>query len=432
MRKSGRRFELWFRQVVLGRLFRMCRPLLFLLARLWRRLLVRTTFIAVTGSLGKTTTTKLLAGILATRGRTFHTIGNQNSGFMVPLNILRVRPWHRYAVLEVGIGKPGVMRKLARTLRPDVAVVLGVFPTHTTSFASLDQHADEKALLLASLAPDGIAVLNGDDARVARMAGRIRHRACFFGTSDQFDFWADGASGRWPDRLNFHVHTENQSREIQTRLFGTHWISALTGVLAAAVRLGVSLEDAGVALQGIEPHAGRMDAISLPNGVVVVRDDYNASVNALEASLEFLREARGVRRVLVVTDFSDSGVNRRHRLQWLAAAVANWLDVLVLVGGEHEYGGRRATESGMAQEKFHGFQSLREAAGFLKTELRSGDLVLLKGRTTDHAARLFFAQCGTLECWRDYCRKTMLCDTCWELGFRPSGDFTPPSLGARV
>lgn len=92
MSKDGRRIELWFRQVVLGRLVRNCRPLLFLLARLWRRLLVRTTFIAVTGSLGKTTTTRLLAGILATRGRTFHTVGNQNSGVLMLLNILRVRP----------------------------------------------------------------------------------------------------------------------------------------------------------------------------------------------------------------------------------------------------------------------------------------------------------------------------------------------------
>jgi UDP-N-acetylmuramyl pentapeptide synthase len=232
--------------------------------------------------------------------------------------------------------------------------------------------------------------------------------------------------------LSFRAHGEDESREIQTRLSGSHWIPALTAVLAAASRLGVRLEDAADALRHVEPHAARMDPVLLPNGVVVVRDDYNASVTALEASLQFLREARAGRRVLVVTDFSDSGVNRRHRLRWLAAAVSGWLDVLVLVGGEHQYGGRRANESGMAPDKVHGFQSLREAAEFLRIELRSGDLVLLKGRTTDHAARLFFAQCGSVSCWRDYCRKTMLRDMCWELGFQPSGEFMPPSLGARV
>jgi UDP-N-acetylmuramoyl-tripeptide--D-alanyl-D-alanine ligase len=423
---------LWFRQVALGRLVRNCRPLLFLLARLWRRLLVRTTFIAVTGSLGKTTTVRLLAGILATQGRTFHTVGNQNGGVLMLLNILRVRPWHRYGVIEVGIGGPGEMRKLARTLRPGVAVILGVFPTHTTSFASLDQHADEKALLLESLAPGGIAVLNGDDPRVVRMAGRTRHRTCFFGTSAKFDFWADGASSRWPDRLSFRAHSEDEHREIQTRLSGAHWIPALTAALATAARLGVRLEDAAGALGRVEPHAARMDPLLLPNGVVVVRDDYNASVTALEASFQFLREARAGRRVLAVTDFSDSGVNRKHRLRWLAAAVSGWLDLLVLIGEESRYGVRKAMEAGMTPGQAHGFDDLRAAAEFLQTELRGGDLVLLKGRTTDHAARLFFAQCGTVECWRAYCRKTMLCDTCWELGFRPSGEFIPPSLGTRV
>lgn len=86
----------------------------------------------------------------------------------------------------------------------------------------------------------------------------------------------------------------------------------------------------------------------------------------------------------------------------------------------------------MASGQAHGFDSLRRAAEFLKTELRPGDLVLLKGRSTDHIARLFYAQCGNVGCWDDYCRKTMLCDMCWKLGIEPSGEFVPSSLGKRV
>ncbi len=432
MAEGKRRFELWFRQVALGRLVRRCGPLLFLLARLWRRLMVRTTFLAVTGSLGKTTTTRLLAGILATRGRTFHSVGSQNSGVLMLLNILRVRPWHRYAVIEVGIDKPGVMRQMAGTLRPDVAVILAVSRVHTTAFANLDLYAGEKAMLLDFLAPGGLAVLNGDDPRVARMTGRTPHRTCFFGSRGEFDVWVDEARARWPDRLSFRAHCGNESREIQTRLLGSHWIPALTAALATAARLGFRLEEAAGALGRVEPHAARMDPVQLPNGVVVIRDDFSGTLAASEASLQFLREARASRRALIVTDISDSGMNRKSRLRWLAGAVSGWLDLLVLIGKEHCYGVRKATEAGMMPGQAHGFDDLRAAAEFLQTELRNGDLVLLKGRTTDHAARLFYAQCGTVECWRDYCRKTMLCDMCWELGFRPSGKFIPPSLGARV
>ena len=115
----------------------------------------------------------------------------------------------------------------------------------------------------------------------------------------------------------------------------------------------------------------------------------------------------------------------------LAAATAGWLDLLVLISREHKYGGRKAIEAGMPPDNVHGFASLRDAAGFLKTELRPGDLVLLKGRTTDHVARLFFAQVGSVSCWLEYCPKTMLCDGCWELGFRPERDQPPPSVGLR-
>jgi UDP-N-acetylmuramoyl-tripeptide--D-alanyl-D-alanine ligase len=430
--RSAKRFELWLRQVALAPLVGAASPLLYCAAFLWRWMLVRTTFVAVTGSLGKTTATRLLAGILSTRGRTFHTIGNQNSGFMVALNVLRVRPWHRYAVIEVGIDEPGVMRRLARTVRPDIAVILGVAPTHTTSFASLDEHADEKAVLFEYLSRSGTGVLNGDDPRAARIAARTGRRICYFGARSQFDVWVDKARARWPERLSFEAHAGGETCEIQTMLSGAHWLAAAAGALAVASVEGIRLADAAKALGRVMPHAGRMDPVLLPNGAVVVRDDYNGAVASMKVALRFLREARAGRRILVLSDFSDAGVNRRMRLRWLAEEVAGWLDVLVLAGSEHGYGRRRMIEAGMRPEGVHSFRALREAGEFLRGELRSGDVALVKGRTTDHVGRLLLAQCGTIVCWREYCRKTMLCDTCWELGFQPRGEFVPPSLGAFV
>ena len=116
----------------------------------------------------------------------------------------------------------------------------------------------------------------------------------------------------------------------------------------------------------------------------------------------------------------------------LGGAVAGWLELLVLIGRYHKYGSRKAIEAGMSAGSVRGFAAQREAAAWLKTGLKPGDLALLKGRTTDHVARLFFAQIGSVSCWRDYCRKTMLCDGCWELGFRPEAGYTPPSAGRRA
>ena len=415
----NRTLELWIRQVALGPLLDRCRPLLFPLASLWRRLLFGTTFIAVTGSAGKTTTKECLAEILASKGRTFRTLGNQNGGFVVALNILRVRPWHRYAVIELGVDRPGAMRPAAQIVRPDVALILGVLRMHTTQFQNLDQYAEEKAVLLESLSPGGLAILNGDDPRVAKMAVNLQRRTCFYGTSRNFDFWIDRMSSRWPDRLRFLMHCGEETCEIETQQVGTHWAPALSAALAAAHGLGVPISDAARVIKHISPYTARMEPISLPNGAVLIRDDYNGSIDTLDASLRVLREADAMRKVLVISDYADSGVNRRQRLKSLASAVSGWLDVLVLCGQQHEYGRRKAIEAGMPPDQVYSFATLLEVAEFLKRALQSGDLVLLRGRSTDHVARLFFAQLGTLTCWREDCKKTMLCDTCWELGFRP-------------
>ena len=421
---------LWVRQVLLRPGLAASKALWCLLAFLWRRVLVRTTFVAVTGSVGKTTTKEILADILASHGSTFRSLGSQNSRLMVALNVLRVRPWHRFAVIEVSGDTPGWMWLSARIVKPKVAVILTVLRTHTQGFATLDQHAAEKAVLLEHLAPGGLAVLNGDDPRVARMADRARFAVYLTGTAPGFDFWASDVSSRWPERLTFRAHHGQESCEMRTQLLGVHWAPMLMAALAAAGHLGVSLADAARVLAHAAPYPARLDPIAFPNGVVMIRDDYSASIDTLELALRVLREARAERRVLVFTDVSDAGINRRARLRLLAAAVSPWAGLLVLIGVEHNYGRRKAIEAGMAPDSVHSFPSLKQAAEFLKTELRSGDLVLLKGRTTDHAARLFFAQFGTVACWREPCRKTMLCDSCWELGFRPA-NVPQPEPGAR-
>jgi UDP-N-acetylmuramyl pentapeptide synthase len=150
----------------------------------------------------------------------------------------------------------------------------------------------------------------------------------------------------------------------------------------------------------------------------VLRDDYNASVATLEAAARVLREAHATRRLWVVNDFSDSGTNRK-RLRRLADEAARASDVALFIGENADYGRRRAIDAGMSHVDVHAFDTLEAATRFLATALRTGDLMLLKGRTTDHAARVFLAQLGEIGCWKTYCRKTTLCDGCWELDLRP-------------
>ncbi len=422
----------WFRQVALSPLVHFCEPLLFVAATLWRKLLFRTTFIAVTGSIGKTTTKELLACMLSSRGRTFRSLGNQNSFRLVPLNVLRVRPWHRFAVLEIGIAGPGFMHKAARAVRPDVAVILAVARTHSQGFQDLDQYAEEKAILLKFLRPGGLAVLNHDDPRVANMAGRVHDRVCLTGSSPACGLWVDQVSSRWPDRLSFRAHSGGETCLIQTQHLGSHWVTAYAASLAVAVQLGVPLQRAAQAASTVPPYTARLEPMTLPGGAVLVRDDYSASIDTFEAAMRFLREARADRRILVLSDFSDSGEHQRQRLKSLLTGVSGWLDLLVLTSAHHGRAEKKLINRLAAPGSIRTFLSFDDATSFLKAELRQGDLVLLKGRSTDHVSRLFFAQMGKVQCRKNPCDKTMLCDGCWELGFRPDPGIQIPSVGVRV
>ena len=137
--------------------------------------------VAVTGSVGKTTTKDMTAELLGARGPVLKTEGNLNNQYGLPLTLLRLTAEHSAAVLELGMSAAGEIRALAALAEPDVATITRIAPVHLEFFASLDAIADAKAEILEGLRPGGTAVLNGDDPRVRRIGERFPGRVVWFG-----------------------------------------------------------------------------------------------------------------------------------------------------------------------------------------------------------------------------------------------------------
>lgn len=391
-------------------------------AFVWRRLMLRTTVIAITGSVGKSTTKECLAAILSEHGRTLRTRDNQNDAIGVPRTLLRLRPWHRYAVIEAGTQAPGMIRRFARLVKPHVAIVVSVARTHTNAFPTLEETAAEKASLLDHLARGGSAILNGDDPRVRAMAERVRanRRVVIVGSTGACDVTAESVRAAWPDRLAFTAVGEFGALPVQTQLVGAHWIGAALTSLAAAQACGVPLPVAAARLADVSPFAGRMQPVTLPSGAVVIRDEENGSQDTLEAMVEVMRSARAERKVLVFSDLTDVKHNARKRLRDVGKIAAELAGLAVFVGEHAHHGVRGAIAAGMDPAGCHDVIGLERAAALLSRELRSGDLVFVKGRATDHLSRLVFAQFGSIGCWTTSCRRRPLCDVCDQL--RPGFD----------
>ena len=408
--------QYWFAAGPTGEPNRVIERSLRLMATVWRRLLFRTTFVAITGSFGKTTAKECLARILSSEGPTARSWRNQNNGAGVSASVLRVRPWHRFAVIELGTGGLGHLAKASRLVRPHVAVVLKVGRAHTNRLGSLDDISAEKAGILEGVLSGGTVLLNGDDVRVKAMAAKTGRLVRFFGTGAEFDFRADEISAQWPDRLRFRLHHESESVEVRTPYVGDHWLPSVLAALAAARICGVSLTGAARALAKVLPFDARLEPVELPNGAIILRDEYNASIDSFEAAFEVMRKARARRRVVVASDTAESTKRQQRRKKELGQYAASVADGAVFLGESAHRAERAAVAAGMDPANAHSFAGLDDAAGFLKTFLQAGDLVLLKGRASHHLSRLFFVQLGQVDCWKEKCSKMMLCDICPELG----------------
>ncbi len=162
----------------------------------------------------------------------------------------------------------------------------------------------------------------------------------------------------------------------------------MLAALAAAHQMGIPLAKATQPLATLPPFPARLEPVELPSGAIVLRDEYNGSIDSLTVALDILRDYTGGRRILMISDVVDLPGNYRDRRKYIAHLAAEVCDVCVFVGEKAAYGARRAIEEGMSEETALGFELLPEATAFLEQQTRAGDLILLRGRQTDQLTRI--------------------------------------------
>lgn len=372
-----------------------------------RRRLDRTTFVGVTGSAGKTTTKNLIVELLGPG--TTSTPGNANRISRVGRTILGTRRGDAYCVAEVAAWRPGSVAEIARLLRPEVAVVTRIGRDHHKAFRTVEAVAVEKRALVDALPADGIAVLNADDPAAIGLADGFPGRVVSFGEAPGATLRATDVRSSWPDPLAFTLHVDGRSLPVETRLHGKHTATCVLGALGVAHALGLPLEAALETVAGFEAMPGRMSA-AVQGGVAFVRDDSKAPAWSFDLVIEFLREARAARKILVVGTISDypgssTSVYVRSARQALAVA-----DEVAFVGPRSSHVRKLDAEFGGT---LHRFETVREAAEHFRTDLRDGDLVLIKGSNrADHLLRILLARTTDVRCWRESCHRKDFCDGC--------------------
>ena len=339
--------------------------------------------IAVTGSMGKTTTKELIAALLATRFRVLKSQGNLNNHYGLPLTLLSLEPSHEVAVVELAMSAAGEIARLAKIAAPDVGVVTNVAPVHLEFFDSVDSIASAKRELIENLSSRNgkpVAVLNFDDARVRKFAEGFEGRLVTYGLNEGALFRGTKVEPCEGGR-RFFLSGPDFAGEFTIPLPGTHNVENALAALAAVSSCGLNLGTLGPALANFRNLAQRSEIFTLPGDITVLNDSYNSNPLAMECMIETLAGWQGaVRRIVVAGEMLELGPSSPEWHRKIGRKLVEWgIDGLIAVQGDARFIREGALEAGMDPAKAMFFASAAEAARYCSSLLEPGDIVLVKG-----------------------------------------------------
>lgn len=348
--------------------------------------------VGITGSAGKTTTKDLLAGILSQVAPTVSPIGSYNGEVGVPLTVFNATEETKYLVIEMGATGIGHLTYLTDMVHPQVGVVLCVGTAHAGEFGGVENIEKAKGELVEALDADGIAILNAEDPRVARMDSRSGGSVRFFGTGSS----KPENAGVWATDVAVNKHGQPEltlqfpggfSKRITSGLLGRHHVTNILAAANAALALDVAPE---LICAGLEGRAAgsrwRMERIERPDGVSIINDAYNANPESMRAALVTLAElglgadgAPGRRTWAVLGEMLELGDDSIHQHDLLGRmAVRMNIKKLVVVGrGAKPAYNSAVLEGSWGDEAFY-VEDVDEARALLQEQLQPGDIALFK------------------------------------------------------
>ena len=332
----------------------------------------------VTGSNGKTTTKEMTAAVLGGEGRTLASPGNLNNHIGVPLTLLGLDGGHRYAVVEMGANHPGEIRRLTALAQPRAATVTCAAQAHLEGFGSLQGVARAKAEIFEGLGPEGVAVINAEDAFAFQWrTAAAPHEVMTFSADPQVaaDIQAHLAA---PARLELRCGSE--SAEIDWALAGAHNARNAACAVTLAVALGVPFERAAQALSGFRLEVGgRLRLVEGLDGARLIDDSYNANPGSFHAAIDVL-VAQGREPWMVMGEMKELGLYSAECHEEVAGyARRAGVRRLYALGPHAERAARAFGPGGQA------CADLEALAAELRTQLGPRCAVLVKG---SRAARL--------------------------------------------
>jgi len=343
--------------------------------------------IAVTGSVGKTTTKEMLRAILSATGPTHAAVASYNNQWGVPLTLARTPPEADFCVVEIGMNHAGEIAPLSRLAGPDVAVITAVEPAHIGHLGSLEAIADEKASIAQGVLKGGTLVIPADGPMAPRLRAAARNlRVLTFGAENLLLVQEDS------DGTDVTADIAGTEQAFRVGAPGRHMVMNAVAALTAASTAGADLQAGAQALAGFAPLGGRGTRRAILGGEAILLDEsYNASSASVRAALAVLKLTPARRRIAVLGDMLELGAYSRAEHESLAEALRGSADLLYCCGHfmKFLYDATQADHRGA-------YAPDSEALGpHVARALRPGDAILVKGSLGSRMRVIVDALCNT-------------------------------------
>lgn len=396
--------------------------------------------IAIIGSVGKTSTKDAVFTVLSKFKIVRKSEKSFNSEIGLPLTILGSpngwddffvwfeniihgfylllwrQSYPEYLVLEIGVGKPGDIKKnVIPWLKPDVVIVTSFpdKPVHVEFFGSVEKIIEEKSSLVYALKKDGILILNHDDEKVYSLHQKSKWKTVSFGMHENSTYhsiyptylYTTHNNIKIPSGINFKLEYGGNTFPVMLpNVLGMHNIGQALSAIACARELGCDLLGSINAVSEYITPPGRLSLIEGINNSIIIDDTYNSSPIAMEAAILVLKEIEGKRKIAVLGDMLELGkfTEEEHRL--VGEKIFGIADILIVVGPRARFIAEGAMEKGFPQKEIYNFDSSKTVSKFLEGIVEKGDIILIKG---SQGVRLERAVEAIME--HKELKKTLLC-----------------------
>lgn len=360
----------------------------------YKRDLYNIPVVAITGSVGKTSTKDLVASVLSKKYRVLKTQGNYNNEIGLPLTILSLKD-EEAMVLEMGMNQFGEISVLTNIARPDVAIITNIGTAHIGNLGSRENILKAKLEILEGLNKEGILVINNDNDLLNEWNNNKSNniKTITYGMENKSDFFAYNIELK-ENGSTYKVKVDNKEYEVKIKVGGKHFVSNGLCAIAVGRIFDIKVEDILDGIYNFELTKKRMEIKKSKNGATIINDCYNANYDSMKAAIEYLGKVNKKRKIAVLGDMLELGeyTEELHRKVGKEVYLNN-IDILACVGNFSKYIAKEAIKNGMDEKKVFLFKENEEAIEFLKEMENSEVAILIKASNSLNFSQITDAIC---------------------------------------